>query len=143
MQKTYLAKTETTQRGWVLVNLENKVLGRAASRIADMLRGKDKPYFTPNVDAGRFVIAINAEKIRLTGRKLDEKLYRRHSGYPGGLKIKTAREVLSTDPDRAIREAVWGMLPKNTLSRHILRKLKIYTGSDHPHAAQNPVEIKI
>lgn len=143
MQKSYLAKPEVTQRSWVIVNLENKVLGRAASKIADMLRGKDKATFTPNVDAGNFVVAINASKVRLTGRKLDEKLYRYHSGYPGGLKTKTAREVLEKHPDRLLREAVWGMLPKNMLSKHLLRKLKIYSGSEHPHKPQNPVEKNI
>ena len=139
MQKTYLAKKEETERTWVIVDLENKVLGRAASKIADLLRGKDKATFTPHVDTGNFVVAINASKIRLTGRKLDEKLYHRHSGYPGGLKTETAREVLEKDPQRMLREAVWGMLPKNSLSRHILRKLKIYSGAEHPHTAQNPV----
>lgn len=139
MQKTYLTKKEEAVRTWVIVDLENKVLGRAASKIADMLRGKDKATFTPHVDNGHFVVAINAAKIRLTGRKLDEKLYHHHSGYPGGLKTKTARELLARDPERVLREAVWGMLPKNYLSRHILRKLKIYPGSEHPHTAQNPV----
>ncbi len=143
MQKSYLAKPAVTQRNWVVVNLENKVLGRAASKIADMLRGKDRATFTPFADAGNFVIAINASKIRLTGRKLDEKLYHHHSGYPGGLKTKTAREVLEKHPDRLLRDAVWGMLPKNMLSKHLLRKLKIYPGSEHPHKSQNPVEKNI
>lgn len=138
MQKSYLAKKEETERTWVIVDLENKVLGRAASKIADLLRGKDKPTFTPHVDTGHFVVAINASKIRLTGRKLDEKLYHHHSGYPGGLKTRTARDLLEKDPQRMLSEAVWGMLPKNYLSRHILRKLKIYSGAEHPHAAQNP-----
>lgn len=139
MQKSYLP--EKVQRTWVVFDLENKVLGRAASKIADLLRGKDKASFTPHMDTGHFVVAINASKIRLTGRKLDEKLYRHHSGYPGGLKTKTAREVLAKHPDRLLKEAVWGMLPKNTLSRHLIRKLKIYSGPEHPHQAQNPVNI--
>lgn len=143
MQKSYLAKPETTKRDWVIVDLENKVLGRAASKITDMLRGKDKATFTPHADAGNFVVAINASKIRLTGRKLDEKLYHHHSGYPGGLKTKTAKEVLAKHPDRLLREAVWGMLPKNMLSKHLLRKLKIYSGPEHPHTSQNPAEKKI
>jgi len=143
MQKTNFARSETTQRTWVVVDLENKVLGRAASKIADLLRGKDKPDYTPHVDTGHFVVAVNASKIRLTGRKLDEKLYRHHSGYPGGLKTKTARDVLEKHPDRLIRDAVWGMLPKNTISRHLLNKLKIYPNAEHPHAAQNPAAINI
>lgn len=143
MQKTYLEKKENVKRSWVLVDLDNKVLGRAASKIANILRGKDKPVFTPHVDCGRFVIAINASKLRLTGNKLDGKLYRHHSGYPGGLKTRTAREVLAKHPDRMLREAVWGMLPKNTLSKHILKKLKIYSGAEHPHQAQNPEAVGI
>jgi len=134
---------EKIERTWVLVDLENKVLGRAASKIADLLRGKNKACYTPNMDNGHFVVAINASKIRLTGKKLDEKLYHHHSGYPGGLKTKTAREVLTKHPDRLLEDAVWGMLPKNTLSRHLIRKLKIYTGAEHPHEAQNPAQIKI
>lgn len=134
---------QKVERTWVIVDLENKVLGRAATKIADLLRGKDKPTFTPNADTGHFVVAINASKIRFTGRKLDEKLYHHHSGYPGGLKTKTAREVMAKHPDRVMSEAVWGMLPKNTLSRHLMRKLKIYTGAEHPHQAQNPAQIKI
>lgn len=134
---------QKTERTWVVVDLDNKVLGRAASKIADLLRGKDKATYTPNADTGNFVVAINAEKVRLTGRKMDEKLYHHHSGYPGGLKTRTAREVIDKDPSRAIREAVWGMLPKNTLSRHLLRKLKIYAGAEHPHVAQNPTQKNI
>lgn len=143
MQKSYLAKPETASKTWVLVDLEGVPLGRASSKIADLLRGKTKPTFTPNVDTGHFVVAINASKIRLTGRKMDEKLYRRHTGYPGGLKTTTAKELLSKYPDRLLKEAVWGMLPKNTLSRHILKKLKIYSGTEHPHSAQTPVQVKI
>ncbi len=134
---------QKTERTWVVIDLENKVLGRAASKIADLLRGKDKATYTPNADTGNFVVAINAGKVRLTGRKMDEKLYHHHSGYPGGLKTRTAREVIDKDPSRAIREAVWGMLPKNTLSRHLLRKLKIYAGAEHPHLAQNPTQKNI
>jgi large subunit ribosomal protein L13 len=143
MQKSYLAKPETSSRTWVLVDLENVPLGRASSKIADLLRGKTKPTFTPNVDTGHFVVAINASKIRLTGRKMDEKLYHRHTGYPGGLKTTNAKELLAKHPDRLLKIAVWGMLPKNTLSRHILTKLKIYPGAEHPHTAQTPAQIKI
>lgn len=143
MQKSYLAKPETFSKTWVLIDLEGVPLGRASSKIANLLRGKNKPTFTPNVDAGHFVIAINASKIRLTGRKMDEKLYRHHTGYPGGLKTTTAKELLAKYPERLIKEAVWGMLPKNTLSRHILKKLKIYAGTEHPHSAQTPAQVKI
>jgi len=143
MQKTFTAKPQETDRNWVIVDLENKVLGRAATRIADMLRGKDKPTFTPHIDTGCFVVAINAAKVRLTGKKMDDKLYHKHSGYPGGLKTKTAKEVLAKHPDQLIREAVWGMLPKNTLSRHQLKKLKIYPGAEHPHEAQTPQAIEL
>lgn len=132
-----------TERTWVLVNLENKVLGRAASKIANLLRGKDKPTFTPHMDTGNFIVAINASKIRLTGKKMDNKLYHHHTGYPGGLKTKTAKEVLAKHPERLITDAVWGMLPKNDLSRHLLKKLKVYAGNEHPHGAQNPKEINI
>lgn len=143
MSKSYLAKPETAERTWVLVNLENKVLGRVATSIANLLRGKDKPTFTPYADTGHFIVAINAEKIRLTGKKLDNKLYHHHTGYPGGLKTKTAKEVLEKHPERLIKDAVWGMLPKNDLSRHLLKKFKVYAGSEHPHEAQAPKEINI
>jgi len=143
MQKSYLAKTETSDRTWVIVDLKDKVLGRAASRIADLLRGKDKATYTPHIDTGHFVVAINAAQLRLTGKKLDDKLYHHHSGYPGGLKTKTAGEVLAKHPDRLIRDAVWGMLPKNNISRHLLNKLKIYPGAEHPHEAQAPKTVNL
>lgn len=143
MQKTYQAKPKEVERSWVLVDLENQVLGRAASKIATLLRGKDKPNFTPHVDSGNFVVAINAAKVRLTGKKLDDKVYYKHTGFPGGLKEITARELLKKDPERAVQEAVWGMLPKNALSRGILTKLKIYPGNEHPHASQSPEKINL
>ncbi len=143
MQKTFLAKPKETERNWVIVDLKNKVLGRAASQIADLLRGKEQTNFTPHVDTGSFVIAINASKVHLTGKKWDEKKYYDHSGYPGGLKEKTAKEVLNREPERLIRDAVWGMLPKNKLSRHQLAKLKIYPGTEHPHKAQTPNNIQL
>ncbi|MFH1873664.1 MAG: 50S ribosomal protein L13 [Pseudomonadota bacterium] len=143
MQKTFFATPQETERNWVIVDLENKVLGRAASKIANLLRGKDKATFTPHIDTGCFVIAINASKVHLTGRKWDAKMYYDHSGYPGGLKEKTAQEVLDREPERLIRDAVWGMLPKNTLSKHQLAKLKIYSGADHPHVAQSPKSIEL
>lgn len=143
MQKTTLAKNGEVPRNWVLVNLEGKVLGRIATRIADILRGKTKAIFTPFIDTGDFVVAINAEKIRLTGRKLDQKIYYKHTGFKGGLKETTARELLAKKPSEILRRAVKGMLPKNNLSHHLLKKLKIYPGSDHPHAAQQPKELKI
>jgi large subunit ribosomal protein L13 len=143
MQKTFIAKPKETERNWVLVDLENKTLGRAASKIAMLLRGKNSPTFTPHVDTGNFVIAINAGKVRLTGTKLDNKYYHRHSGYPGGLKSQTAKEVLATHPEQLIKDTVWGMLPKNTLSRHQLAKLKVYPGAHHPHQAQSPQVIEL
>jgi len=143
MQKTTLAKKETAPRNWVLVDLEGKILGRAATQIADALRGKTKPTYTPHVDAGDFVVAINAGKIVLTGNKLLQKKYYRHSGYPGGIKEITAGKLLQKDATEVIRKAVKGMLPKNRLARHLIRKLKIYSSAEHPHAAQQPKTIEI
>ena len=141
--KTYSAKKEEVRRQWVMVDAEDMVLGRLASQIALVLRGKNKPTFTPHVDTGDFVVVVNAEKIRLTGNKLDDKVYYRHSGYPGGIKSMTAREMLEKKPDQVVRKAVRGMLPKNRLGRQMLNKLKIYVGPDHPHQAQQPEKITI
>jgi large subunit ribosomal protein L13 len=136
--KTYVAKNEEVSRDWYLVDAENQVLGRIATTIANVLRGKNKPTYTPSVDTGDFVIVVNAEKIALTGNKLADKTYYSHSGYPGGIKSITAGKLLEKKPEDLIRIAVKGMLPKNKLARHMLSKLKIYAGSEHPHKAQQP-----
>ena len=136
--KTYSAKPGEITRDWYVVDAEGKTLGRLATQIADTLRGKRKPQFTPHVDTGDFVIVVNADKITVTGNKLDQKKYYRHSGYPGGLKERTLREQLERRPTEVIRTAVKGMLPKNRLARQQITKLKIYAGPEHPHEAQNP-----
>ena len=136
--KTYTAKPGEIERQWYVVDAEAKTLGRLATQIADVLRGKGKPAYTPHVDSGDFVIVVNAEKVHVTGQKLDQKIYYRHSGYPGGLRERTLREQLQRRPEEVLRKAVKGMLPKNKLASAQLRKLKIYAGPDHPHAAQNP-----
>jgi large subunit ribosomal protein L13 len=136
--KTYSAKPGEVTREWYLVDAEGKTLGRLATQIADTLRGKRKPQYTPHVDTGDFVIVVNAEKIAVTGNKLDQKRYYRHSGYPGGLRSRTLREQLERRPTEVLRVAVKGMLPKNRLARQQITKLKIYAGPQHPHEAQNP-----
>jgi large subunit ribosomal protein L13 len=136
--KTYTAKPGEIERRWYVVDAEGQNLGRLATRIADQLRGKNKPQFTPHVDTGDFVVVVNAEKIAVTGKKLDEKVYYRHSGYPGGLKQRTLREQLDRRPTEVLRLAVKGMLPKNKLAARQLTKLKIYAGPEHPHTAQAP-----
>ncbi len=138
MTKTYYAKTGDVERKWYLIDAEDKVLGRMASRIAVILRGKHKPQFTAHTDTGDFVIVINAEKVRLTGKKIDHKVYYRHSGFPGGIKSINARSLLKRFPERMIEYAVWGMLPKNSLGRKQYNKLKVYRGPKHPHEAQKP-----
>ena len=130
-------------RKWIVVDVKDKVVGRAASAIADMLRGKHRPTYTPNVDNGDFVVVINAEKIRFTGNKLHDKNYYHHTGYFGGIKEISAEKQLERHPDRVLYDAVWGMLPKNRLSRQLIKKLKIYPGTEHPHEAQQPVEFKL
>ena len=140
--KTYSAKPGEVTREWYLVDAEGKTLGRLATQIADTLRGKLKPQYTPHVDTGDFVIVVNAEKIAVSGAKRDEFRYR-HSGYPGGLKKRTVGELLDTKPERLVELAVKGMLPKNTLGRAQLKKLKVYAGPDHPHAAQKPQPFEI
>jgi len=141
--KTYSAKPGEVAREWYLVDAEGKTLGRLATQIADALRGKRKPQFTPHVDTGDFVVVVNAEKIAVTGSKLDQKVYYRHSGYPGGLMQRTLREQLERRPTEVLRTAVQGMLPKNRLAAEQLRKLKIYAGPEHPHAAQAPRTLEL
>ncbi len=136
--KTWNAKAETVERRWYVVDAEGQTLGRLATRVADTLRGKRKPEYTPHVDTGDFVVVVNAEKISVTGKKLDEKLYRRHSGYPGGLRTRTLREQLERRPTEVLRKAVKGMLPRNKLANRQITKLKIYAGPEHPHGPQNP-----
>ena len=141
--KTYNAKPGEIERRWYVVDAEGKTLGRLATQIADTLRGKTKPQYTPHVDTGDFVVVVNAEKIAVTGKKLEEKIYYRHSGYPGGLKERTLREQLERRPTEVLRQAVKGMLPKNRLAARQLTKLKIYAGPDHPHEAQAPKELEV
>jgi len=141
--KTYTAKKETVERQWVIVDAQDQVLGRLATRVAHILRGKHKPIFTNHVDTGDFVVIVNAEKIHLTGNKLDDKTYYWHSGYPGGIKGMTAREMLEKKPEQVIKSAVKGMLPKNRLGSKLISKLKIYVGPDHPHEAQQPEKIEL
>jgi large subunit ribosomal protein L13 len=136
--KTYSAKPGEITRRWYLVDAEGQTLGRLATQIADTLRGKGKPEYTPHVDTGDFVVVVNAEKIHVTGKKLDEKMYYRHSGFPGGLKVRPLREQLERRPTEVLRAAVKGMLPRNRLARQQLTKLKIYAGPAHPHEAQAP-----
>jgi large subunit ribosomal protein L13 len=136
--KTWNAKPGEIDRRWYVVDAEGQTLGRLATRIADTLRGKSKPQYTPHVDTGDFVIVVNAEKIAVTGKKLDQKRYYRHSGYPGGLRSRTLREQLDRQPTEVLRKAVKGMLPRNRLSRAQITKLKIYAGPEHPHEAQAP-----
>lgn len=141
--KTASGKFEPDQRKWILVDAENQILGRLASKIAMRLRGKHLPTFTPHVDLGDFVVVVNAEKVTLTGRKWDQKVYYRYSGYMGGVKSVVARKLNKENPAKMIRLAVWGMLPKNRLGRQLLKKLKIYRGSAHPHEAQQPMTIAL
>jgi large subunit ribosomal protein L13 len=141
--KTYVAKEQEVNKKWYLVDATDKVLGRLAAQIALRLRGKHKPIFTPHADTGDFIVVINADKVTLTGKKWDKKIYYRHSGYIGGLKQRTAKELLEKKPEDILRFAVKGMLPKNSLGRRQLKKLKIYTGSEHPHEAQQPEKLEI
>ncbi len=141
--KTYVAKPSNIERNWLIVDAKDQRLGRLATRIADNLRGKTKPTYTPNIDTGDFVVVINAARIAVTGRKMDNKIYYRHTGYPGGLKQRTLAQMMDKKPEEVIRLAVKGMLPKNRLGRAQLKKLKIYAGPEHPHEAQNPEEMKL
>jgi large subunit ribosomal protein L13 len=141
--KTWNAKPGEVEQSWYVVDAEGATLGRLATQIAETLRGKGKPQYTPHVDTGDFVVVVNAEKIAVTGKKLDEKLYHRHSGYPGGLRTRTLREQLERRPTEVLRKAVKGMLPRNKLGRAQINKLKIYAGPEHPHAAQSPAPLEV
>lgn len=141
--KTFVAKAGSVPRSWYVVDAEGKILGRMATRIATVLQGKHKPQYTQHVDTGDFVIVVNAQKVRLTGNKLKEKMYKRYSGYPGGLKLRPAGEMLAKHPDRVIRLAVRRMLPKTKLGDKMIKKLKVYAGPEHPHGAQQPKELTL
>jgi large subunit ribosomal protein L13 len=136
--QSYVPKPDEIRREWVVMDASDKVLGRFATEVARLLRGKHKPDFTPFLDTGDFVVVVNADRVRLTGNKVEDKKYYRHSGRPGSLKVETARERMEKYPERVIQAAVWGMLPKNRLGRKLLKKLKVYSGPDHPHQAQQP-----
>ncbi|MEB3206459.1 MAG: 50S ribosomal protein L13 [Vampirovibrionales bacterium] len=138
MYKSYVAKPLEIEREWVIVDAADQVLGRVAARVADILRGKHKPGYTPNVDCGDFVIVINADKIRVTGRKAEQKLYRHHTGYPGHLKTTVYKDLHAKHPDRVIEKAVWGMIKHNRLNHRLIRHLHVFAGSEHPHTAQMP-----
>ena len=143
MNKTFVTKPAEIERSWYVVDAEGKTLGRLASRIAQVLKGKHKPIYSPSVDCGDFVVVINAEKVAVTGRKMEQKMYYRHSMYPGGLTTTSLRNQLEKHPDRVITSAVKGMLPKNVLGRQMLRKMKVYAGSEHPHSAQAPTTLEL
>ncbi len=140
---TYSAKQEEIKRSWHIVDANGKTLGRLASVVASVLKGKNKPIYTRHVDTGDFVIVVNADKVHMTGRKLDQKVYYSHSGYPGGLKSVTAGSLMKKEPEKVIKMAVQGMLPKTKLGKQMLSKLKVYAGDKHPHAAQQPAEMKV
>lgn len=141
--KTYQAKKEEVEHQWYLVDAEGKVLGRLATELAKILRGKNKPIYTPHVDTGDFVIVVNAGKVALTGKKMKDKIYYHHTGYPGGIREMSAEKLLAKKPTEMIRIAVKGMLPKNSLGRQMIQKLKIYAGAKHPHEAQKPVPLQL
>ena len=143
MKNTYMQKKETVKRDWYVIDAEGLNLGRLATRVADVLRGKHKPTFTPHVDCGDYVIVVNASKINLTGNKLNDKIYYNHSGYTGGLRERTAKEMKEKYPVEMIERAVKGMIPHNRLGRQVAKKLFVYEGAEHPHMAQKPVEMKI
>jgi large subunit ribosomal protein L13 len=140
--KTYVPKKDEVERQWWLIDADGRILGRLATRVANLLRGKNKPQYVDFMDTGDFVVVINAEKIKVTGKKLEQKKYYSHTGYPGGIKEKSLGELMDKKPEEVIRKAVWGMLPKNKLNRAIHKKLKVYAGPDHPHEAQQPQEYK-
>ena len=143
MQKTYYPKQGEIEREWVLVDANDQTLGRLATRIASILIGKHKPTYTPGVDCGDFVVVVNAERVRVSGNKLEDKRYYWHTGYPGGLKSIALRDLLAKHPERVLRKAVWGMVPHNRLGRKLMKKLKIYAGPDHPHQAQQPKPLEL
>jgi large subunit ribosomal protein L13 len=140
--RTYIPKKDEIEQKWWLVNADGRILGRLATEVADLIRGKRKPQFTSHLDTGDFVVVINAEKIKVTGRKLDQKKYYHHSLYPGGIKEITLKDLLAKNPEEVIKKAVWGMVPKGKLGRALYKKLKVYRGPSHPHEAQNPQEYK-
>jgi large subunit ribosomal protein L13 len=141
--RTFTAKTAEIEREWYVVDAEGQTLGRLASRIAPIIKGKHKPIYTPHLDCGDYVIVINADKVRVTGQKMDQKFYHRHSGYPGGLRSISLRDQLATYPERVLQSAVKGMLPKNKLGRRMIKKLKVYAGDSHPHQAQQPKPLEL
>ena len=140
--RTFIPKKDDIEQKWWLVDAEGRILGRMATEIADLIRGKKKPQFTSHLDTGDFVVVINAEKVKVTGRKLDQKKYYHHSLYPGGIKEISLKDLLATKPEEVIKKAVWGMVPKGKLGRALYKKLKVYRGPSHPHEAQNPQEYK-
>lgn len=141
--KTRFMKKEEVERKWYVVDARDQVLGRLASRIASYIRGKHKPVFTPHVDTGDFVIVVNADKVKVTGNKLEDKVYQHHTGYLGNLKEKTLKDRMGSEPEKVIEDAVWGMLPKNRLGRAMIKKLKVYRGAEHGHTAQKPERIEM
>lgn len=141
--KTYFPKTGDIVKNWYVVDAAGVILGRLAAKVAVVLRGKNKPTFTPHTDVGDFVVVVNAEKVKLTGNKLLQKIYQRHTGYPGGIKVVNAKTLLDKKPEEVIISAVRGMIPKNSLGRQMLKKLKVYRGSEHPHKAQMPKELAV
>jgi large subunit ribosomal protein L13 len=142
-QKTYYPQPDEIERGWVLLDANGRTLGRLASRIAEILIGKNKPVYTPGVDVGDFVVVINAEAVTVTGNKLEDKKYYRHTGYPGGIRETSLKRMLERNPDRVLRAAVWGMVPHNRYGRALMKKLKIYAGPEHPHEAQQPQPLEL
>ncbi|TNE84197.1 MAG: 50S ribosomal protein L13 [Gammaproteobacteria bacterium] len=141
--KTFIAKPETVQRDWYIVDAADKTLGRLAAEVASRLRGKHKPEYTPHVDTGDYIVVVNAEQVRVTGNKAKDKIYHRHTGYPGGLKSISFEKLIDKAPERTIQSAVKGMLPKGPLGRAMFKKLKVYAGAEHPHTAQQPQELNI
>jgi large subunit ribosomal protein L13 len=141
--KSYMARPLEVERKWYVIDAEGRILGRLASEIAKVLRGKNKPQYTPHVDVGDFVVVVNADRVVVTGKKAEQKVYRRHSGYPGGLKTRSYEQMMERRPEEILRKAVYGMMPKNRLARQQMRKLKIYAGPEHPHAAQNPQRLEV
>ncbi len=141
--KTYMARSEDIQKKWHVVNAEGKIVGRLATKVATILRGKDKPQFTPHADCGDFVIVVNAEKVNFSGKKWIQKTYYWHTGYPGGLRSITADKLLEKKPEEIIKKAVWGMLPKNKWQKKLIQRLKVYTGDEHPHEAQSPEVLEV
>jgi large subunit ribosomal protein L13 len=142
VQKTYYPKADEIQRDWVVVDANDQTLGRLVTQISTVMLGKHKPGFTPGVEVGDYVIVVNASHIKVSGNKLDDKMYHRHTGYPGGLKSVNLRDLLAKNPERVIEKAVWGMLPHNRMGRSLMKKLRVYAGPDHPHAAQEPRPIE-